>query len=480
MDDLARVRFDQSSVAQPRASSLSRLTVLGAGRWHAPLGGRPGARFIAVRGRGGAGKSTVAANLAIAMAGLRSRVVLLDLDFRNPSQHQLFGITAPVSGLKALLHEQIDTIEQALTPTTVRNLYLVSAEGTSSTSGSAKVEQQHRLLNQIWELDADVVIADVGTDADEVEFVDFFELGALRLVVSAADPRSIRRAYNCFKEPVVREIEHVVGGTAEGARLLAALASPDARPMNELLGALANKPNARAALEQALSAFGGRLVGNRARNSDEADLIHAASRLIAEYLGIAVPVLGVVESSVQVDATRISGRPLLLGSGIDRNVRLFHSMAEQLLMDAMETEAPRCVARPPLPPGMAISASSPLSEDADGPPLPASLGSYMRRHPRHPVDWHALFRSASGRETPVRVFEVSLSGASIEALPGLDVGDHGRLVFPQIADRPRVAVTVLDARRPLGRAGLRFDDSKSSEAVRTRLAALAADQGKKD
>jgi MinD-like ATPase involved in chromosome partitioning or flagellar assembly len=474
MDDLARVRFDQASVPQPRATSLSRLTVLGAGRWHAPLGGRPGARFIAVRGREGAGKSTVAANLAVAMAGLRSRVVLIDLDFRHPSQHELFGIAAPVSGLKALLHEQIDTIEQALTPTSVRNLYLVSADGISAAAGSAKVEQQHRLLNQIWELDADIVIADVGSDANEEEFVDFFELGALRLVVSAGDPRSIRRAYNCFKEPVVREIEHVVGGTAEGALLLAALASPDARPMTQLLGSLANKPNARAALEQALSAFGGRLVGNKVRNSDETDLIHAASRLIADYLGIAVPVLGVVESSLQVGATRVSGRPLLLGSGIDRNVRLFHSMAEQLLIDAMETEAPRCVARPPLPPGITSSASSALSGDADGPPLPASLGVYMRRHPRHPVDWHALFRSDSGREIPVRVFEVSLSGASIEALPGLDVGDHGRLVFVQIANQPEVAATVLDARRPLGRAGLRFDDAQISDTVCARLAALAA------
>jgi hypothetical protein len=94
----------------------------------------------------------------------------------------------------------------------------------------------------------------------------------------------------------------------------------------------------------------------------------------------------------------------------------------------------------------------------------------MRRHPRHPVDWHAMFQSHSGRQTAVRVFEVSLVGASIETLPGLDVGDHGQLVFAQIAGRPQIPVTVMDARRPLGRAGLRFD---GSEDVCARLAALA-------
>ena len=476
MDDLARARFDPVAPTAKRAVALGRLKVLGAGRWHAPVGGRPGARFIAVRGRRGVGKSTVAANLAIALAGLRSRVVLIDLDLRHPTQHELFGITTPVPGLKALMHDQIDTMEQALTSTTVRNLHLVSAEGTATQMGSADVEQQHRLLSQIWELDADVVIADVGTDAGG-DLVDLFEMGAMRLVVSGPDPRSIRRSYNFFKEQVAREIEHVAGGTLEGAMLVAGLGATPARSMQSLLAHIVGRPNIRAALEQALEAFAGRLVGNLIRNSAEADLMHASSRLIADFLGISAPVLGVLESSLQVGATRTSGRPLLLGAGIDRNVRLFHSMAEQLLMDGGETEAARCVSRPSGPMNDTDCATTPpaVVEDADGPPLPASLGSYMRRYPRHPVDWHALYRSDSGRETPVRVFELSLTGASITALPGLDVADTGHLVFSQIGGQPRIRVTVVDARRPLGRAGLRFTDS---EQVCAHLEAMAARAGR--
>ena len=475
MEDVARVRFDQSAAVSQRAVTLRRLTVLGAGRWHPPVGGRPGARFIAVRGRAGVGKSTVAANLAIALAGLRSRVVLIDLDLRHPTQHELFGIAHPVAGLKALMHEQIETMEQALTPTPVRNLHLVSAEGSAPDMGSAAVEQQHRLLTQIWELDADVVIADVGTDVGG-ELVDMFEMGAMRLVVSTPDPRSIRRAYDFFKEQVTREIEYVAGGTASGALLVAALNAGEAHPMREVLASIDGKPNIRAALEQALQAFAGRLVGNRIRTSAEGDLMHAASRLISDYLGISAPVLGVVDASLQLEETRTSGRPLLLGSGIDHNVRLFHSMAEQLLMDDGESEAPRCVSRPALSPNLTSCASPRPTQvsDPDGGALPASLGSYLRRHPRHPVDWHALYRSDSGRETQVRVFELSLSGASITALPGLDLGDQGHLVFIQIPAQPQVRVTVMDARRPLGRAGLRFT---GSDATCAELEALARARG---
>ncbi|MES1204926.1 MAG: P-loop NTPase [Pseudomonadota bacterium] len=496
MDELASVSFDQSSsltsAAKPRAAALSRLKVMGAGRWHAPLGGRPGARFIAVRGNAGVGKSTVAANLAIALAGLRSRVVLIDLDFRNPTQHEMFGIAAPVHGLKALLHERIDTMEQALTPTSVRNLYIVSAEGTSPEAASPTVEQQRRLLEQIWDLDADIVVGDLGPDAGE-ELVDLFELGALRLFVAAPEPRSIRRTYNFFREQVIREIEHVAGGTSEGNRVIAGLSAVSgARPMGEILAQAAGKPNVREAIAQALAAFTGRLIGNRVRNADQADLLHASARLMAEFLGISVPVLGVVESSVLVDATRISGRPLLLGSGIDRNVRLFHSMAEQLLMDSADAEAPHCVAR--ATPAVERAGRGPLisprdttgdaretdgddddpratGQGDDGVPLPASLGSYMRRHPRHSVDWVASYRSNTGHQAPVRIFELSISGASIETLPGLRVGDRGRLAFTQIAHQPEIDVTVMDARRPLGRAGLRFD---GAEEVCARLAAIAA------
>lgn len=41
------------------------------------------------------GKSTVAANLALAMAQKNKKVVLLDCDFRKPSMHKIFEITAP-------------------------------------------------------------------------------------------------------------------------------------------------------------------------------------------------------------------------------------------------------------------------------------------------------------------------------------------------------------------------------------------------
>jgi MinD-like ATPase involved in chromosome partitioning or flagellar assembly len=478
MNDRTRSRFDRRPGAATRAGSLARLTLLDSGRWHTPLGPRPSARFFAVSGQQGVGKSTVAANLAIALAGLRSRVVLIDLDLRRPTQHRIFGVADPVPGLPALLEGEIDTMEQALTPTSVRNLFLVTADGTRPPQRPTRPEQQQRLLQQIWELDADIVIADIVADHDD-DLFDLYALGAVRIVVATPDVRSIGSAYNFLRTQVIREIEHVAGGTTEAALIVAAVTCPHPPTMREALARLRDRPAVQAALTQALDAFGSWLIGNRARGPNEPDLLHAASRLFADYLSIAAPVLGVVTASDQLATTAAPGRPLLLGAGIDRNVRAFHSMAEHLLVEAGDSVAPRCVMRPAAGPAASPAPAKvterPATRDGgDGAPLPAPLGVYMRRFPRHPVDWHARYVSSTGRAVDVRVFEISEGGASIEAIPSVELGAAGHLTFTQIDGQPTLAVSVMDAHRPLGRAGVRFDGDRDTAA---RLAEIARRRG---
>lgn len=471
MDELTRPRFDLPSALSSRARALQRVTMLKTGRWHLPLGARQGARFIAVTGSQGVGKSTVAANLAIALAGLRARVVLIDLDLRRPTLHRLFGINAPVSGLRALLEAQVETIEQALTPTAVRNLFLVSAEGAQPPVLPAQTEQQHRLLEQVWDLDADIVIADVPASAED-ELIDLFALGALRIVVASPDNRSIRSAYSYFRSEVIRELDHVAGGTAEAAALIVRLSQPTPRAMRELLAVLDGNPDLRNVIRQALDSFGGRLIGNRIQGPTEADLLHAASRLLTDYLGIAVPLLGAISTSDSAGATT----PLLMGNGIDRNVRALHAMAELLMIDVNEFEAPHCVpgARPTAPSPRCTLPGRPGRDDGDEPELPVPLGTYMRRFPRYPVDWHARYVSDGGRDLDVRVLDVSQGGVSIEAIPNFDLGKRGLLTFTQLPDQPQITVTIVDARRPMGRAGLRFDGPRRVANRVSQLARAAA------
>ena len=72
----------------------------------------------------GDGKSTLAANLAIALARSDKRVVLVDCDFRKPRIHKLFGLPESSLGLAAVVSDQAD-LGGAIQGCEVENLSLL-------------------------------------------------------------------------------------------------------------------------------------------------------------------------------------------------------------------------------------------------------------------------------------------------------------------------------------------------------------------
>ena len=120
----ARSRRGTPVRGTPRA--LRRVRVLSSGRWHAPLDARRGAHDHRGRRRAaGMGKSIVACNLAASIAGLGRRVVVVDLDFRAPRQHSLFGVAPPEGGLQAWLERKRERRDELAPQTPVRNLRLL-------------------------------------------------------------------------------------------------------------------------------------------------------------------------------------------------------------------------------------------------------------------------------------------------------------------------------------------------------------------
>ncbi len=73
----------------------------------------------------GEGKSTVLANLGVAMAQAGQKVLIVDCDLRRPEQHKFFGVRAN-PGLTSLLMDDA-SIEEAVQDTAVENLQIISS-----------------------------------------------------------------------------------------------------------------------------------------------------------------------------------------------------------------------------------------------------------------------------------------------------------------------------------------------------------------
>ena len=71
------------------------------------------------------GKSTLASNLAIAIAKAGKTVLMIDADFRSPSQHRIFGVSGEV-GFSSVL-EAGEIVDRAIRRTTVEGLHVMPA-----------------------------------------------------------------------------------------------------------------------------------------------------------------------------------------------------------------------------------------------------------------------------------------------------------------------------------------------------------------
>ncbi len=89
----------------------------------------------------GDGKSTLVSNLAITMAQTGQRTVLLDADFRRPTQHIIFGTDHEKCGLNAVLTGQAE-LEEAIRSTPTQGLSLISCGG--HLPNPAEVLNSHR------------------------------------------------------------------------------------------------------------------------------------------------------------------------------------------------------------------------------------------------------------------------------------------------------------------------------------------------
>lgn len=281
-------RRSRMSSSAPRPA-VRGVRVMSSGRWHQPLGQPPLAarrapRLIAVGAAlPGVGKSVIASNLAVAIAGLGRQVIVVDLDLREPRQHALFGVAAAEG-----------ETERA---TGVRNVRLWPGAGRVSRARDAATRRE--ILLELSALDADVVVVDVGT-ANRDDFWDFFAAGATRLLVSTGDQPALEATYAFLKSAALRA-ERRYG--AAGARAV-------------------------------LAQFSGGLVGNAATAPEQAESFHAFARIVREGLGIPLSTLGCLQKSPRIVQAIAAGKPLLARRGLDDEVRAFHQMAESILTES--------------------------------------------------------------------------------------------------------------------------------------------------
>lgn len=163
----------------------------------------PHARTIAITsGKGGVGKTTMSVNLAVQLAQMRRRIVLIDADLGTANADVLCNLS-PRGGLAHVVAGRL-TLEQAMTDAPGGFRLVPGASGLAQMANLGDYERT-RLMDQMHQLEAgaDLILIDTGAGVGP-NVLGFLAAVDEVLVVTTPEPTAITDAYALIKT-LVRE-----------------------------------------------------------------------------------------------------------------------------------------------------------------------------------------------------------------------------------------------------------------------------------
>ncbi|MDR1636281.1 MAG: P-loop NTPase [Treponema sp.] len=269
-------------------------------------------------GKGGVGKSLLAANLGVAFAQAGQRVILADLDLGASNLHLVLGHQAPQTGIGVWLNDTRMDFNAVIAETDIRGLRFIPGDTEIPGTANLKPAQLKALVKRLLALkeDADILILDLGAGTHQ-SILDFFLLSGQGIVISAPAVTAVLNAYVFLKNTVFRLMYTVcTKGTRAWDYLERARkegSGPQKLYIPRLLPEIKKKD--KASYEKFVDYLGRlhpRLVMNLIDDPKDADVAMKIRRSCEEYLDLKIEHLGIIYRD-SIQETALSSRlPVLL------------------------------------------------------------------------------------------------------------------------------------------------------------------------
>ncbi len=308
-------------------------------------------------GRGGVGKSIVAVNLAVYLAQLGRKVLLIDTDPAGAELHTVLGLGQPFSSLgraPAAASSNEDAEEEDLTPvaTQVPGLSLVPQLYRAGSTVPVRPGRKARWARELKSLEADYVLLDLGAGTQPAT-LDLFLAADFGVCVSAPEPPAIEASYRFVRAVFVRALRRALVKDRFKLRLVER-AEAELGPLpapQDLVHAIARYDSSLGQLAATeLSRIRPRLVINSARLRADTDLGLSMCDLARRHLGVNFDYVGHIEQDDAVWLSVVHQRPVLIDSPTSKGARNLERIARRILALAASRDQERQAETVPLSP----------------------------------------------------------------------------------------------------------------------------------
>jgi flagellar biosynthesis protein FlhG len=342
-------------------------------------------------GKGGTGKSLVAATLGIHLSQMGRRVVLFDGDLGGPNLHTFLGLAAPSVGLADFVRRERQTLGEVAVPTGVPRLRLVSGARNPLDVESLRHFQKTRLQRAVLDLEADVVLIDLGAGTT-LTVLDLFSLADRGVLVILPEPTSVENCYRFLTAAFVRRLRRLarsLGYDGVVDLVLAHRPAARARRPGEILDEIERiDAFAAEALRGHLEQFLPALVVNQVRDHADERLGGAMQAVCDRLLGIPLRFAGSIPYDPMLVRSIKSRVPFVTQYPRSRTAEALRAAGE-----AIGRARPGRTAEERPAPGVAISPEARALQVLDLPPGASHeqiLAAYLRLRPSLRTDSPAL------------------------------------------------------------------------------------------
>jgi flagellar biosynthesis protein FlhG len=272
-------------------------------------------------GKGGIGKSLLAASVGSELARMGRQVVLVDADLGGANLHIRLGLPTPPRTLGDFIQGRSARLEDVLTATPTLGLRLISGAAELLSAPRIDTLQKTRLMSEIRALDVDVVLIDLGAGTTD-NILDFFLLADVSILMVVPEPASTQNAYRFIKSALYRRLR--AAASTEGVRALVESALDPKGPLGirtpvDLITRVEREsPGAAATLRRELDAFEPRFVMNEVRDATDVAMGHQLVATCVRHLGLRASYAGFVPHDDAVWQAVRRGRPFMSEAPLSR------------------------------------------------------------------------------------------------------------------------------------------------------------------